>query len=624
MVKLLFTILFLFSIAAHATTYYVSSSTGSNTNSGTRNSPFQTNGKALSVVVPFDSIRLLAGDFWIEQIIVPVANITFDSFGTGNLPLVTGFQTVTGFTQSGSVWTKTLTTAPGNLRCVLLNGKLAIKARTPNAGYLAFSSWSGDSSITTSETGTPSRIGREIVVRTSTYIIDVANVTNQSGGVLTFFPKATVNLGNFGRGYFYQNDVTDVDAPNEYSYNPTTKSLNVFSTATPTVSVSIFDTLVKCEKNTVFNHVSLTGGNQLIIQIDSATTIRNSVLQYAGWDLIEGDGCGHVVIDNDSLMNAFNNHLTYDWIIRPAPPKLTVTNNYFKNVGIAAGMGKSGVGSYTAMLIFPDSALVEYNRFDSVGYNVIHFGSGVTANKIKHNYIDTFGFTKVDQGAIYSFAGGAGNEIDSNTVTGGIGNTAGITGNNIAIGIYLDDFTVGQKVFDNTITNCKWACMFIHASLNAHDTVTRNLFIDSVDRPFYIQSSSANFIGSNIFYSQNSSIDAFATDNISQTMDGNYYLRPTAPTNTINWSGIFYNASSFSSDAHGKALPTYANAVSIPLKFINPAKTNSTNTLDGTKTYIDAKGKFYNDSVTVAPYQSALLFLSDLIILSKVYIKSLQ
>lgn len=86
---------------ASATTYYVSASTGSDSNSGTSSgTPWQTvaqvNGQ---VFQPGDSILFRRGDVWNESL-VPAASgaagnpITFDAYGTGAPPNLTGYYAV--------------------------------------------------------------------------------------------------------------------------------------------------------------------------------------------------------------------------------------------------------------------------------------------------------------------------------------------------------------------------------------------------------------------------------------------------------------------------------------------------------------------------------------------------
>jgi parallel beta-helix repeat protein len=69
-------------------TYYVSQSTGSDSNPGTQALPWQTIGKATSTAGAGQSVGLKSGDRWQETISVPANNMTFASYGTGAQPVV--------------------------------------------------------------------------------------------------------------------------------------------------------------------------------------------------------------------------------------------------------------------------------------------------------------------------------------------------------------------------------------------------------------------------------------------------------------------------------------------------------------------------------------------------------
>ncbi len=102
------------SAGASATTYYVSFSTGSDTNSGTSAAtPWQTiahvNGQTFS---PGDSVLFKRGDVWNESL-APTASgssgnpIAFDAYGTGAAPNLTGYYAVPAtawVVVTGNVW----------------------------------------------------------------------------------------------------------------------------------------------------------------------------------------------------------------------------------------------------------------------------------------------------------------------------------------------------------------------------------------------------------------------------------------------------------------------------------------------------------------------------------------
>jgi len=88
----------LWCFAASATTYYVSSTSGSDANSGTSSaSPWQTLAKVnAQTLAPGDSVLLRRGDSWNESLIpsssgTSANKISFDAYGAGAPPTLTGY-----------------------------------------------------------------------------------------------------------------------------------------------------------------------------------------------------------------------------------------------------------------------------------------------------------------------------------------------------------------------------------------------------------------------------------------------------------------------------------------------------------------------------------------------------
>jgi hypothetical protein len=105
---------FLIAGPSFATTYYVSSSAGSDANNGTSSSSaWQTIGHVnAQTFQPGDSIFFKRGDVWNESLVVPSSGssgnaITFDAYGTGSAPNLTGYYAVPASAWvhvSGNAW----------------------------------------------------------------------------------------------------------------------------------------------------------------------------------------------------------------------------------------------------------------------------------------------------------------------------------------------------------------------------------------------------------------------------------------------------------------------------------------------------------------------------------------
>jgi hypothetical protein len=132
-------------ISASATSYYVSSSTGSDTNSGTSAATAwatlaKVNGSSFAAG---DTIYFKRGDTWNEQLIPPSSGvngnpITFDAYGSGPAPVFTPVVNLSGATwshNSGNIYTTMLSTTIASPKITNLQlGTMWGRNRAPNPG----------------------------------------------------------------------------------------------------------------------------------------------------------------------------------------------------------------------------------------------------------------------------------------------------------------------------------------------------------------------------------------------------------------------------------------------------------------------------------------------------------
>ena len=241
--------------------------------------------------------------------------ITIGAYGTGANPVISGFTTVSSWTSlGGNIWESTSavsTLSAANM--VVINGVNTPMGRYPNSGYLPYQSYSGTTSITSSSlSGTPNWTGAEAVIRKQRYIIDRCPVTAQSGGTLTYIPSSAYT-GQNNYGFFIQKDSRTLDLQNEWYYNPSTKKIRVYSSASPTnVQVATKDTLVAIiTKNYItFDGVSFQGSNKDAFTVRSSAniTIKNCSIDFSGQDAIWGGQNGGLPSSNFVLQNSTINH----------------------------------------------------------------------------------------------------------------------------------------------------------------------------------------------------------------------------------------------------------------------------------------------------------------------------
>ncbi|HXS57514.1 MAG TPA: right-handed parallel beta-helix repeat-containing protein, partial [Hanamia sp.] len=342
--RLSLTILFLYSVAYGQTTYYVSNAGSDAANGLTTATAWQTIAKVNSFsFASGDTVKFNDGDTWNERLI-PNSNLYFTSYGTGAKPTITGLTSVTGFSQAGNIWTKTISLSAG-LNMVLINGQVAHKARYPNLAYLAYSSKTY-TSISTTLTGTPNYTGGIAVVRSAPWTWDFSTITSQSGGTLNLSPNLSYNQPLQTNGYFIQGLASLVDTVNEFNYDGTT--LTVYSTTIPTVQVSNTDTLVWISKksNITFDNINFTGANINAIQFDTSTivTVKNCSFDYTGSVALSALKSSRLTVTNNTINHSFSDAIFFrqlDWYTAAANQcdSAIITFNTVRNSGTVVGMG---------------------------------------------------------------------------------------------------------------------------------------------------------------------------------------------------------------------------------------------------------------------------------------------
>jgi hypothetical protein len=274
------------SISSYCTTYYISN-TGSDVANGTsEGTAWQTISKInSSSFLPGDFILFKKGDSWNERLNPPSSGsagnvITFGSYGSGATPVITGFQTLSGWTNTGNIWSSTFSNSLNYQNTVYINGALRAKGRYPNSSYLTFTSHSGTSQITGALTGTPNYTGGEVVIRERMWAVDHYYITSQSGGSINYTVDPRTGFGQYyepinGYGYFIQNIESVLDTLNEWCYDTTSKIIKVYATSQPTAKASTLDVLLQVSNKNylTFTGILFEGSNYNAIKIDTCNYI---------------------------------------------------------------------------------------------------------------------------------------------------------------------------------------------------------------------------------------------------------------------------------------------------------------------------------------------------------------
>jgi hypothetical protein len=624
--KHLLTILLLLSQTTFATNYYISN-TGSDSNNGTSTSTaWQTISKVnSSTFVPGDQILFKRGDTFFGSLTISQSGvsgnpITFDAYGTGAKPIITGFTTVTAWTNLGSnIWesTNAVSTLPAN-NLVYINGYNAPMGRFPNTTDFTFQSHSGSTSITSSNLdGAINWTGAQIAIRKRAWVIEKGVITSQSGSTVNFTDAAAYSLVD-GSKFFIQADLRTLDTQNEWYYNPSTKKLSIYSTSQPVnVQVPTIDSLVYSngKSNVSFLNIDFVGSNSSLIQLTGCTNFvfNNCSFSFAGRDGIQFiSGCPGLIVSNSSFQDCNNLGVgSYS----TTNTNSNIGSNSLARIGIIPGTAQTY--SFGAIMSYGDNSSINNNSLDSTGYSGIDF-RGANVN-VFNNLVNHACVNRDDGAGIYTgYVNEPGKIIDGNIVLNTLQQ-----GN----GIYLDDRGNHITVTNNSVANVGGAGLFLH---NANDNTIKNNLIFNSGGNYWTKSNimlqadagvnpmrNNRFASNKLITKKSPQLNWFYYNNISQsdllaygTSDSNYFVKATTSLNDFDNRSPDAGESTYTlstwKSVSGQDLNSTTKTVIGDSLILVYATTQNNVSLDGT--YKDViTGTSYNGSITLAPYTSAVL-----------------
>jgi hypothetical protein len=633
---------------ANATTYYISNSGNDNNNGTSTTTPWKSLTKLNSFFASLkagDNILLNRGETFYGSITITKSGasgspITIGAYGSGANPVVTGFKTISAWTNLGSnIWESASTVSSlSSVNMVAANGVNYAMGRYPNSGYLTFQSHVGHTSITSSSLGATNWTGAEVVIRKNRGVIDRSLITAQSGTTLTYSSgSGDDGIDNFG--FFIQNDVRTLDQQNEWYYNSSTKKLRIYSTSSPTnVQVASVDVLVTANSNMNYitiNSVNFQGANTATIKITSASnfTITGCTINFSGTDAISSSISPYLTVQNCSISNSNNNSVYaagYETSGKFYGQNATIVHNTITNTGVFSGMiSKTTNRNAFGIRAEGTAAVIQYNSVVNSGFNAISFDGNSTI--VSNNFINYFCLILDDGGGIYTYNGSStphvytGRKVQNNIIMNGIGAIPGTPtpAKNYVDGIYMDNGAQQVEISGNSVYHIMRYSIFLHDAheLNIHHNTAYDanhvLSFQQDDDNNRVQN---NIIKNNIFVAKTvgeltnyyGNYIAFPVGSMG-TADSNYYARPmddnlsmmlrlttgTVSQNLAGWQ------SSTGLEKHSKGSPKAITDTS-DLKFVYN-ETGSSKTISLPYKYLDVKNVTYNGSITLAPYSSAIL-----------------
>lgn len=436
---------------------------------------------SMATVVAGDFILFEKGGTWNEGIVMAKSGtisspITISSYGTGAKPILNGLYTVPSWTLVTPGIYQSTVGANNRLNMVTLNGIPQAVGRFPNidaanGGYLLYTAFTGNTSVTAAGLAVNNWIGAEILIRKEGYILEKDIITSQSSGTVNYRRTQTINPRNelapqpvipngVGNGLFVQRHPATLDRFSEWYFDTVTRKLKMYfganNPASFTVKASVLDTLININTRQfiIVDGLDLQGANLAAVFFNdgSTITVKNCNMEYNGIKGVFGWNTPNVLVDNNTFRYSMCSAID---IVARIQDGLTVTNNTATNGGQLPGMSSyyNDGDAKQIYLTVRSNMLVRKNRVDTSGYVGIQFqGANVT---IDSNYVNWFCFVKDDGGAIYTYAdtNKANRVIKNNIVRNGIGAPVANINPPHAEGIYTDGESANVDIYDNSISD---------------------------------------------------------------------------------------------------------------------------------------------------------------------------
>lgn len=492
---------------------------------------------------------IFSGSFKISKSGLASAKIVIGSYGTGPIPEISGFATLSNWKSvDRNLWKARYDKPLTHVNNFFIDGNPQQIGRFPdagseNGGYLTIQAHRGKNQITAERSLKGINCtGGEIVVRSRRWVLDRSIIQSQQ--------EETINLSNplsyepmNAFGFFIQNNKNTLNQEGEWYYEVATQTFFLYSKDNPNrhkIQVGVIPSIVNISKenNIVIENISLNGAAENAVTITgcSGTEIKKIQVKNSGVDGVVFSNSNKLSFIENNISGSNNNGVNFNYCYY-----VTIKSNIIKNTALKAGMGLSGELQCNGLVITGSDYQVEQNVIDSVGYNGIYYSSGNII--IKNNLISNFCLNKDDGGGIYTYLIGKealyNQKISSNIIMNGKGAPQGTPFlDDIASGIYLDDRSSNIVIEKNTIFHCGYNGIYVRNS--NHIKMVQNIIYDNHTQIRFFHDTTKNTLPvtgcevyENVLVSKKpdqfsmwfSSIDENAAE--AGTFRENYYLEPS-------------------------------------------------------------------------------------------------
>lgn len=556
MKNLSFIYLLFFALNIQANTFYVANS-GSDSNSGTIDAPWQTINKVnqmMSSFLPGTQILFKSGDIFNGSLNITVSGNTinpiyFGKYDTGIDPIIIGTAPVTNWINvSGNIWKAPFNNnAITRVTGVFINGIKNAIGRYPNPaagdGLNGFGKITKITNTSFSDTTLPSGVsfvGAELITKADSWLAFQATISSMSSNTITLSPLTNESLVN-DWGYIIRNHINTLDLDGEWYYDVTQDYLYLYSIVNPNsllVEATNVDTLIYASNvaNIVIENLQFNRAQGLYAtHLESCAFIsfNRCSFMYNNYYSIYDHNSNFINISNCN----FSWNQTDIFVFGTKNSKFI--SNSFQNTALNFGDG-SMKDDYRASPIsfdhiYLENSIIQKNTFKNLGYSGIGGFSARGTLKITENIIDNYNLVYDDGGGVYIHQTNQNVIISKNIVKNGKGNNQGTTREigYATNGIYLDNYCNNVSVIDNTIINISNNGIFLQNSAN-NNSIKNNYIWSNSGSAFFAK----NYIsgvtdyynivqGNNFLTSLYDGVCYNATSEVNHcSTNKNYYIKP--------------------------------------------------------------------------------------------------
>lgn len=403
------------------TTYYVSSTDGDDTNSGTsEQAPLQTIAavNALSLQ-PGDQVLFKCGDTWRGEMLQITASgtqenpIVFGSYPENctNQPVLSGAQPIGGWTQhNGSIYVADLSAGanaglfPSGINQLFRNGTRLTLGRWPNldandnGGYSLVESAPDARTLVDSALPAGDWTGAMVHIKSMRWLLLNRVVAGSSGSTLTLAEDTDCWGGcgdpdpadpdTYGWGYFINNHLNTLDQDGEWYYDQATNRVYLFSAGGTPQSI---EGSVILEDDANFAGGIILGVFQQNGYLSYVTIENFDIRNWFAHGItyprnLEGYDNQHLTIQNNTIRNVESTGLNLaTWVYQPVEGEdgwrggdaLTVSNN------IIDGANHYGIDTYARNSTFRNNVVRNTGMVENLGASGL--GCGTSGSNCTEN-----------------------------------------------------------------------------------------------------------------------------------------------------------------------------------------------------------------------------------------------